>query len=154
MPRTLFQHRWPKGFVCPDCGNTTGCQLARGVCQCHHQTSLTAVTIFYASHLPLTTWLQAICLLIQRNKTSLSTLQLSRELGVSYKTAWKLKRMLPMHERHQRETLIERIEIVDADLVSANGRRSAGAALSTRSRSSMQCRLMTTTILSVFSCAA
>ena len=20
----LFQHRWPKGFVCPDCGNATG----------------------------------------------------------------------------------------------------------------------------------
>jgi len=21
----LLQHRWPKGFVCPDGGNTTGC---------------------------------------------------------------------------------------------------------------------------------
>ncbi len=25
----LFQHRWPKGFVCPDCGNATGCRLSR-----------------------------------------------------------------------------------------------------------------------------
>ena len=27
----LFQHRWPKGFVCPDCGNATGCRLSRGI---------------------------------------------------------------------------------------------------------------------------
>ncbi|WP_373191157.1 transposase, partial [Halomonas sp.] len=55
----LYQYRWPKGFVCPDCGNTTGCQLSRGLYQCHrchHQTSLTAGTIFHATHLPLTTW--------------------------------------------------------------------------------------------------
>ncbi len=54
----LFQHRWPKRFVCPDCGNTTGYQLARGLCQCHHchhQTSLTAGPIFHATYLPLTT---------------------------------------------------------------------------------------------------
>src|SRR5680860_89450 len=25
----LFQHRWPKGFVCPECGNSTGCRLSR-----------------------------------------------------------------------------------------------------------------------------
>ena len=61
----LFQHRWPKGFVCPDCGNAIGCRLSRGHYQCHrchHQTSLTAGTLFHATHLPLTTWfLPFIC---------------------------------------------------------------------------------------------
>lgn len=27
----FLQHRWSKEYVCLDCGNTTGCQLARGV---------------------------------------------------------------------------------------------------------------------------
>ena len=22
----LYQHRWPRGFVCPDCGNSTACR--------------------------------------------------------------------------------------------------------------------------------
>lgn len=59
---TLFQYRWLKGFVCLDCANTTSCQLSRGLYQCHrchHQTSLTAGTIFHATHLPLTTWFLA-----------------------------------------------------------------------------------------------
>ncbi len=25
----LFQSRWPKGVVCPDCGSTTGCLLTQ-----------------------------------------------------------------------------------------------------------------------------
>lgn len=128
----LFQHRWPRGFVCPDCGNTTGCLLARGVYQCHrchHQTSLTAGTIFHATHLPLTTWFLAIYLLTQR-KNGLSALQLSRELGVSYNTAWKLKHKIlqVMLERNQGETLSGRIEIDDAYLGGErSGKRGRGA---------------------------
>lgn len=116
----LFQHRWPKGFVCPDCGNTTGCRLSRGLYQCHrchHQTSLTAGTIFHATHLPLTTWFLAIYLLTQR-KSGLSALQLSRDLGVTYNTAWKLKHKVlqVMHDHNQGERLSGRIEIDDAYL--------------------------------------
>lgn len=51
--------------------------------------SLTARTIFDSTKLPLTTWFLAIYLFTQR-KNSVSALQLSRELGVSYKTAWTL----------------------------------------------------------------
>ena len=128
----LYQHRWPRGFVCPDCGNTTACRLSRGVYQCHrchHQTSLTAGTIFHATHLPLTTWFLAIYLLTQR-KNGLSALQLSRELGVSYNTAWKLKHKLlqVMHERNQGERLSGRIEIDDAYLGGERpGKRGRGA---------------------------
>ena len=117
----LYRYRWPKGFVCPECGNTTCCQLSRGLYQCHrchHQTSLTAGTIFHGTHLPLTTWFLATYLLTQR-KNGISALQLSRELGVSYNTAWKLKHKLllqVMHERNQGEKLTGRIEIDDAYL--------------------------------------
>jgi len=99
------------------------------VYQCHHQTSLTAGTIFHATHLPLTTRFLAIYLLTQR-KTGLSALQLSRELGVSYNTAWQLKHKLlqVMHERNQGETLAGRIEIDDAYLGGErSGKRGRGA---------------------------
>lgn len=78
---------------------------------------MTARTIFDSTKLPLTTWFLAIYLLAQR-KNSLSALQLSRELGVSYNTAWKLKHkiMQVMLEREQDKVLTGRIEIDDAYL--------------------------------------
>lgn len=100
--------------MCPDCSNTTCCQHSRGLFQCHrchHQTSLTAGTIFHATHLPLTTWFLAIYLLTQR-KSGISVLKLYRELGVAYNTAWKLKHKLlqVMHGRNQGKMLSGRIE--------------------------------------------
>ena len=85
--------------------------------------------IQFQSGLPLTTWFVAIYLLTQR-KNGLSALQLSRELGVSYNTAWKLKHKLlqVMHERNQGETLAGRIEIDDAYLGGERpGKRGRGA---------------------------
>ncbi|SDJ60971.1 IS1595 family transposase [Billgrantia gudaonensis] len=107
-------------------------RLSRGLYQCHrcyHQTSLTAGTIFHATHLPLTIWFLAIYLLTQR-KSGISALQLSRELGVSYNTAWKLKHKLlqVMHERNQGERLSGRIELDDAYLGGERpGKRGRGA---------------------------
>lgn len=129
----LFAMRWPDGFVCSACGHTTYCTLARGVFQCHHchcQTSLTAGTIFHATKLPLTTWFLAIYLLTQR-KQSVSALQLSRDLGVSYNTAWKLKHKIlqVMRERCDGQRLGGRIEIDDAYLGGERpGKRGRGAA--------------------------
>src|SRR5699024_5574569 len=116
----LFSMRWPNGFVCSACSNTTYCTLGRGVFQCHHchqQTSLIAGTIFHATKLPLRTWFLAIYLLTQR-KQSVSALQLSRDLGVSYNTAWRLKHKIlqVMRERCGGERLAGRIEIDDAYL--------------------------------------
>jgi transposase-like protein len=119
--QALYALRWPTGYVCPECGNTTGCQLKqRPVYQCHkchHQTSLTAGTIFHGTKLPLKKWFLAIYLLTQRKKST-SALQLSREIGVNYNTAWKIKHKLMqvMMEREQRKTLSGRIEMDDAYL--------------------------------------
>jgi ribosomal protein L37AE/L43A len=129
----LFNRRWPDGFVCPECTNATGCMLIRGVYQCHrchHQTSMTAGTIFHATKLPLRLWFLAIYLLTQRKK-SLSALQLSRDLGVSYNTAWKLKHNIlqVMLERCDDRCLSGRIEIDDAYLGGErSGKRGRGAA--------------------------
>lgn len=119
--QTLYQLRWPSGYVCPACGNKTGCELkGRPVYQCHkchHQASLTAGSIFHATKLPLKKWFLAIYLLTQRKK-SISALQLSREMGVSYNTAWQLKHKLMqvMLERQDGKKLAGRIEMDDAYL--------------------------------------
>lgn len=119
--QALYQLRWPAGYVCPECGNTTGCELkSRPIYQCHkchHQTSLTAGSIFHGTKLPLKKWFLAIYLLTQRKKST-SALQLSREIGVNYNTAWKLKHKLMqvMMEHQSEEKLSGRIEIDDAYL--------------------------------------
>lgn len=117
--KALYQLRWPNGYVCPECGNTTGCELkSRKIYQCHkchHQTSLTAGTLFHGTKLALKKWFLAIYLLTQRKKST-SALQLSREIGVNYDTAWKLKHKLMqvMMERQSEKKLAGRIEMDDA----------------------------------------
>jgi hypothetical protein len=78
---------------------------------------LTAGTIFHGTKLALTNWLLTIYLLTQRKK-SIPALQLMRELGVNYNTAWKLKHkiMQGIFERQQDRFLSGVIEIDDAYL--------------------------------------
>lgn len=85
--------RWPEGFCCPRCGQTSAWQTARGlwVCrQCQRQTSVTAGTIFGDSNLPLRLWFRALWLVVTQ-KDGASALGLQRVLGLgSYRTAWSL----------------------------------------------------------------
>ena len=87
---TLYQWRWPNGFLCPHCGHDRFCQLSSGKLQqcnrCHRQTSITAGTIFDSTKLPLTVWFQAIYLMTQ-DKKGVSAMKLHRHLGISYNAA-------------------------------------------------------------------
>ena len=56
---------------------------------CRFQFSATSGTIFDKSHLPLSTWFQAVAILVNAKK-SISAKQMERDLGVSYRTAWYL----------------------------------------------------------------
>lgn len=122
----LFRLRWPQGFTCPGCGGSSYCSLkTRALYQCHRchqQTSLTAGTIFHGSKLGLRVWFLAIYLLTQRKK-SISALELSRQLGVKYDTAWSLKHKLMqvMMERDRGKRLSGRIELDDAYLGGEHG---------------------------------
>lgn len=127
----LFAWRWPDGFVCPRCGGGAYSEVrTRGLLQCRacrHQASLTAGTIFHRTHLALTTWFLAMHL-IGQSKNGISSLELSRRLGVNYDTAWKLhhKLMQVMLEREADQPLGgggTRVEIDDAYL---GGSRSGG----------------------------
>ena len=116
--QALLAWRWPKGFVCPQCGSAGHCVLGRGLFQCHRcrrQTSLTAGTLLAGTKLPLTTWLLAIYLLTQ-SKDGISALNLSRQLGVCYNSAWLMKHKLmqAMLEREQGRLLQGVIQLDDA----------------------------------------
>jgi transposase-like protein len=115
----VFRARWAKGFRCPGCGHGNYCELHSRRCfqcnRCHRQTSLFSGTIYEQTKLPLTKWFLASYLLTQ-NKTGISALNLSRQLGVSYNTAWSVKHKLMqvMLERERGRPLPGRIELDDA----------------------------------------
>ena len=99
----LEKSRWPNGVRCPICRAKEVSTITRKtksknkraqVYQCLEKTcksqfSATNGTIFHDSHLPLSKWFMAIALLVDAKK-SMSALQLSRHLGVNYRTAWYL----------------------------------------------------------------
>ena len=87
--------RWGSGgVVCPDCGSVNSHYFIRVRKQwrckdCHHTFSVTSRTIFAHHKLPLKVYLAAIALFTNAVK-GLSALQLGRDLGVQYKTAFIL----------------------------------------------------------------
>ena len=122
--------RWPNGFVCPSCGGAARTRFVRDglpywQCgSCERQCSLISGTMFEASKLPLSRWFLALQLLTQ-SKNNVSALELMRQLGVSYRTAWLVKHkiMEAMRVREQRRELDGRVEMDDAYL---GGERSGG----------------------------
>ncbi len=94
----LEKLRWPEGPFCPHCGNAdpkriyklNGKSTREGVYKCREcekPFSVTVGTVFESSHVPLHKWVYAAHLLTA-SKKGISSHQLMRMLGVSYKTAW------------------------------------------------------------------
>jgi transposase-like protein len=88
--------RWPNGAVCPHCGSTgdhyqlQGKAHRPGLWKCHdcrEQFTITVGTVFERSKIALNVWLQAVHF-ISSSKKGMSSHQLHRTLGVTYKTAW------------------------------------------------------------------
>jgi transposase-like protein len=130
--KALELARWPGGFRCPHCqhANYYLIQARRHktfqCAACRKQTSLVAGTLFQGTHLQLTVWFLAIYL-VSEAKTGLSALDLKRQVGVSYPTAWLLhhKLMQAMAERDAAYMLSGTVQIDDAYL---GGERSGGKA--------------------------
>src|SRR5712692_6217706 len=88
---------WPTGAVCPHCGVTSehvtkleGSKHRPGVYQCNEcreQFTVTVKTVFERSKIPLSKWLAALFLLTA-SKKGVSSHQVHRSLGISYKSAW------------------------------------------------------------------
>lgn len=115
--------RWPTGFTCPKCGSKRHSSYLRGNVKvfqcsiCRKQTTLTEDTVFHSTKLPLTKWFQAMYFLTQ-TKNNISSLEMKRLIGVSYRTAWLVKHKLMqiMFEQEQTTKLSGRVEADDAYL--------------------------------------
>jgi len=86
--------RWPDGVTCPHCGSFNthkmGGQTQAGMflCNdCREKFTVRTGTVFERSHIPLHKWLLATHLM-SASKKGMSALQLSRMLGITYKSAW------------------------------------------------------------------
>ena len=88
--------RWPNGPVCPHCGVESDHYALKGAshrpgllkCKdCRKQFSVTVGTVFEKSKIPLNKWLMAVHLMCA-SKKAVSSHQIHRMLGVTYKSAW------------------------------------------------------------------
>src|SRR5216684_106731 len=88
--------RWPDGPICPHCGTVSEHYELNGKAHrpglwkckdCREQFSVTVGTVFERSKIALNVWLQAVYLLCS-SKKGMSSHQLHRTIGVTYKTAW------------------------------------------------------------------
>ena len=88
--------RWPNGPVCPHCGVMGEHYALKGTAHrpglmkckdCRKQFSVTVGTVFERSKIPLNKWLLAVHLMCA-SKKAMSSHQIHRMLGVTYKSAW------------------------------------------------------------------
>lgn len=90
----LKEYLYPDGIECKNCNKVTPHHLMKTrksfSCElCGHHVHPTADTIFHKSRTPLTLWFYAIYLM-SATRAGISAKQLERELGVTYKTAWRM----------------------------------------------------------------
>jgi len=87
---------WPHGPACPHCGVVGNATLMKGKSHrpglyqcnaCREPFTVTVGTLYERSKIPLHKWLAATHLLMA-SKKGMSALQISRMLGLPYKTAW------------------------------------------------------------------
>lgn len=90
----LKNYLYPNGILCENCQKVTkhhrdakrpsySCDL------CGNHVHPTADTIYHKSPTPLRSWFYAV-FLMSTTRTGISAKQLQRELGVTYKTAWRM----------------------------------------------------------------
>lgn len=119
----LFLHRHTPDTPCPKCGacnayrkikNRKGYQCGK----CAHQIYPMKGTIYEKSRTPLMYWYYALFLFV-KSKNGLSAMELQRQLGVTYKTAY---RML-MHIRHALSAPTDKLDgTVEMDETFVGGR--------------------------------
>ncbi|HQM51558.1 MAG TPA: IS1595 family transposase [bacterium] len=89
----LASGRWPDGVKCIHCGHDEVWSVRGGrlyTCKkCRKQFTVRTGTVMEDSHIPLQKWVYAMYLMTVSRK-SISSVQLSKELGITQKSAWHM----------------------------------------------------------------
>jgi transposase-like protein len=140
----LESELWPDGPVCPHCGVVNQAtllqrgtkprknqpeqkRLARsGLYQCNacrEPFTVTVGTLYERSHIPLNKWLAATHLMMA-SKKGMSALQISRMIGISYKSAWFMCHRIreSLRETKLTEPLGGQNKVVEADEMYVGGK--------------------------------
>ncbi|MEX1112851.1 MAG: IS1595 family transposase [Patescibacteria group bacterium] len=120
----VFQNRYGALKSCPGCGvvDTKFFKLkgrkAYSCMHCGHQLHPLAGTIFHKSATPLKNWFYAIYL-FSTSKNGVSAKELERQLGCTYKTAWRIAKQVRLLMEQNADKLDG---IVEADETFIGGR--------------------------------
>jgi transposase-like protein len=108
--------RWPDGVRCPRCESDKISRIHKrhqfDCDSCRYQFSVRVGTIFHDSRLPLWKWFLA-AYMISHSKKGVSSLQLQRMIGVSYKTAWHLSHRIRAAMKTDIDQLLKGVVEVD-----------------------------------------
>ncbi len=104
----LEKERWNGKITCPFCGNKDRIQVRKEegyfrCLACKKDFTVRTGTIFERSHVPLDKWLYAMYLVVTDRK-GISSLELSKVIGITQKSAWFLLQRL--HEACKGENTI------------------------------------------------
>jgi transposase-like protein len=110
----LAVSRWGETPACPHCGNVGAYVTNRGYkCkakECHKKFTVTTGSIFENTKISLRYWFATIYL-VTAHKKGISSLQLSRDLNITQKTAWfllhRVREMLQNNEPEMLEGIVE-----------------------------------------------
>jgi transposase len=90
----MFRQRWPNGGTCAECGKKD-CfypvekRRSYSCSWCGYQLYPTAGTIFHKSSTSLKSWFFAI-FLMSTSRNGVAAAEIERQVGVTYKTAWRM----------------------------------------------------------------
>ncbi len=111
----IFKNRYGDIKVCPQCKKETNFYKVSGrksyACQyCGYQISPLADTIFHKSSTSLKNWFYCLYL-FSVSKNGVSAKELERQLGVTYKCAWRIAKQIRLLFKQNKELLSDIVEI-------------------------------------------
>jgi len=127
----IFTMRYGQNLTCPKCKKTGFHRVNNRKCYacawCAYQIHPTTGTIFHKSSTKLTDWFYAI-FLFASSKNGVSAKELERQLGVTYKTTWRMAKQIRSLMTQGKDLLDGTVE-VDETYVGGKrrGRRGRGA---------------------------
>jgi transposase len=122
----VFQLTYKDLNICPKCSETTKFRrIPTRRCyqctKCYHQIYPCASTIFDKSRTPLMYWFYAM-FLFTASKNGISACELQRQIGVTYKTAWRILKHIRILLSNDSQDLFTNTSIIEVDETFVGGK--------------------------------